>query len=387
MEQEKEEIDEYLTKLVRFLNKKEKNRNHDRNDLDYYGIRDIESLFVDVDDYYKPISVKTALKEDKEDESGYGIGYKLYESRGDKDKNVFVGDYLEKIKSYLRDFINSHKTTESGEWKIQLNMHVNFISSYDDIGETHNINILSDYEKIMWGYETDDIINNLFISFKDNYQLEEQIMREGSDFKFASVDRLDYKPHKIKLKRGGLYVKSPDWIRNKKGTINPKNEDDNCFQFALTGTLNYQNIENHPEKISNIELFIDQYNWAPKWYQKGQEESEKSRNIVAINWKKFERNNETIALNILYVPHNKKEIVVAYQSKNNRKRENQVILLMITDGEKYHYFAVKTLLGFLHGITSNDNGDFTAWVVYIHFALMVCLKNTKDCVVTMIDVV
>ena len=55
-------------------------------------------------------------------------------------------------------------------------------------------------KKIMWAYETKDIINNLFISLKNNYQKEEQIMREGSFFKFESVDRLDYKLHKIKLR-------------------------------------------------------------------------------------------------------------------------------------------------------------------------------------------
>ena len=51
-EQEKEENDEYLTKLLRDLNKKEDNLHHDRDDPDYYGIRDIESLFTDIDDYY-----------------------------------------------------------------------------------------------------------------------------------------------------------------------------------------------------------------------------------------------------------------------------------------------------------------------------------------------
>ena len=51
-EQEKEENDEYLTKLLRDLNKKEDNLHHDRDDPDYYGIRDIESLFSDIDDYY-----------------------------------------------------------------------------------------------------------------------------------------------------------------------------------------------------------------------------------------------------------------------------------------------------------------------------------------------
>ena len=61
------------------------------------------------------------------------------------------------------------------------------------------------------------------------------------------------------------------------------------------------------------------------------------------DWKKFEVNNQSIALNILYVPHNTKEIRHAYKSKYNLTRENQVILLMITDCLKWHYLAVKSL--------------------------------------------
>ena len=60
--------------------------------------------------------------------------------------------------------INDHKTTESGERKIQLNIPVNFISS-KDTGETRTINILSDNKEIMLGYETADIITNFFESF------------------------------------------------------------------------------------------------------------------------------------------------------------------------------------------------------------------------------
>ena len=40
---------------------------------------------------------------------------------------------------------------------------------------------------------------------------------------------------------------------------------------------------------------------------------------------------------------NKKEIGVAHRSKYNRKRENQVVLLMITNGKKYHYLALKSI--------------------------------------------
>ena len=72
-----------------------------------------------------------------------------------------------------------------------------------------------------------------------------------------------------------------------------------------------------------IKHFIDQYNW-----------KEIDFPSYRKDWKKFESNNKSIALNILYVPHNTEKIRHAYKSKYNLYCENQVILLMITDGEK-----------------------------------------------------
>ena len=66
--------------------------------------------------------------------------------------------------------------------------------------------------------------------------------------------------------------------------------------------------------------YINQYNWKGIKFPLNKED-----------WKKFEQNNKEIALNILFVPHNKKEISHAYISKYNHKHEKQVILLMITD--------------------------------------------------------
>ena len=40
-------------------------------------------------------------------------------------------------------------------------------------------------------------------------------------------------------------------------TINPKNSDDKCFQYAITVALNYQNIKSNPERISKIKSFIE----------------------------------------------------------------------------------------------------------------------------------
>ena len=61
---EEEKINEYHTELIRILNKKEKYRYHDRDDPDYYGIRDIEVLLREADEknYCKSILVKSAFK-------------------------------------------------------------------------------------------------------------------------------------------------------------------------------------------------------------------------------------------------------------------------------------------------------------------------------------
>ena len=98
----------------------------------------------------------------------------------------------------------------------------------------------------MTGDETDDVIKEILKSVLQRYQegLEESV--KGSDFVFDSIDLLQYHLQKISLKRGGSYVDSLKWLKNKKATINPKNNDDKCFQYSLAVVLNYQNITKNP---------------------------------------------------------------------------------------------------------------------------------------------
>ena len=139
-------------------------------------------------------------------------------------------------------------------------MRVNLISS-KDTGEIRTIYVRSDNEEITSGNETDNIIKGLLNFFLNNYQQEEKVLREGSGFVFESVDLLSYTFHKTSLKIGKSYKKSPECVLNKKAIINPKNKHNKCFQYSLTVALNHQNIENHPERVSNIKPFINQYNW------------------------------------------------------------------------------------------------------------------------------
>ena len=198
----------------------------------------------------------------------------------------------------------------------------------------------------MNGSDTDEIIKGLFESFLQKYEENLKEKMKGSDFEFDGVNFLYYDFNKISINRGGSYIDSPKWIKNKKSTINPKNNDHKCFQYAITLALNLDRINSHLERISKIKPFIEQYNW-----------KEIDFPSTSKDWKKFELNNE-IALNILYVPHNTSKIQVAYKPKHNLTREKQIILLMISNGENWHYLVVKNLPGLLKGITSNHKEDF-----------------------------
>ena len=102
--------------------------------------------------------------------------------------------------------------------------------------------------------------------------------------------------------------------------------------IIATVALDYDKIENHSERICNIKSFITKCNW-----------KEINFPSHSKDWQKFEQNNKTIALNILYVPYNTEEIRLALKSKYNHKRDNQVILLIITDGKKWHYLSFENL--------------------------------------------
>ena len=73
-------------------------------------------------------------------------------------------------------------------------------------------------------------------------------------------------------------------MKNKGVTINLKNKDNKCFQYAITARLNYQNIDCHPEKISKLKPFINNYSWKDIEFPSHSKD-----------WIKFECNNKAIA--------------------------------------------------------------------------------------------
>ena len=190
----------------------------------YKGIKNVHDLFKSSIDknYYKPILVK----------SGYNNNYIQYESKGDK--ILTIKEYLVLIEKYLRDLINYYKN--KGEWKVQLIAEISFISLKPSSDETRIMHSRSDNEKFTNGSDTDEIIEGLFESFLQKHEENLQEKMKGSDFEFDGVNFLYYDFNKISINRGGSYIDSPKWLKDKK-SINPKNNDHKCFQYVVTLAL------------------------------------------------------------------------------------------------------------------------------------------------------
>ena len=124
------------------------------------------------------------------------------------------------------------------------------------VDEEHVMHSKSDNIEFMPYDNVNEVVNELSESLLSRYQIVLETSMSGSDFIFDSVELLYYKFYKINFKRGGSFIDSPDWIKKKKATIILKNVDDKCFQCAVTVALNYEEIESHPERVSNIKPFI-----------------------------------------------------------------------------------------------------------------------------------
>ena len=143
---------------------------------------------------YKPIKISGSFSDN----------FVEYKSNSEKDKSISIAGYLNKIREYLRKMIDNKKRIR--EWKTQLIMKINFISS-KTFSETRDMHSKSDNVEIMMGVDTNEIIKKLFNFILQRYQKGLEESTRGSDFVFYYVELLNYIFHKIDMKRSGLIKK------------------------------------------------------------------------------------------------------------------------------------------------------------------------------------
>ena len=135
--------------------------------------------------------------------------------------------------------------------------------------------------------------------------------------------------------------------------INPQSKDEKGFKWTVIASLHHGDNKYHPVRISLLMPYENQYNW---------EGLEFPVSIKKID--KFEKNNPDMAANVLFSnkKNQKKSIYTVRRSGRNGKCKKQVNLLMIEDGEKRHYTAIKNISRLL----SKLNGKTKARVLLLH---------------------
>ena len=104
------------------------------------------------EDYYKPVKLGNF----------WSKSYTEYESDENRNKTILLGEYLNKVRRFLKDIINDLK--KSGTWKIQQTISINFNSSKDN-DEERVMHSKSDYLKIIINDEADEVIKEILRYF------------------------------------------------------------------------------------------------------------------------------------------------------------------------------------------------------------------------------
>ena len=100
----------------------------------------------------------------------------------------------------------------------------------------------SDNAEIMFGDDNDNFIEQLFESLLQKYEENLQNKMKGSEFEIDGVNFLYYDFNKTSINREGSYIDSPKSLKDKKSIISPENDDNKCFQYAVTLALNLDKI-------------------------------------------------------------------------------------------------------------------------------------------------
>ena len=156
-------------------------------------------------------------------------------------------------------------------------------------------------------------------------QVDNPALRD-SKFPFDKILHTDISCPRLMLTRGSSFIKLPDWLAKKKAILNPKNLDEKCFKWAVIAGLKWEEIDCHPERVSKLRKYDNEFDWSGITYP-----------VSTKNITKFETRNR-IGVNVLAL--NGK---TPYIRRKGGDYERKVNLMILEEGEKKHYVTTKII--------------------------------------------
>ena len=181
------------------------------------------------------------------------------------------------------------------------------------------------------GSEPDQIVDGMIDNMK--FQIDNPALLNSRSV-FNEVLYLDVNFHQLNLTRGSSYLPLPDWLVRKKAIVNPHNDDEECFKWAVITAENVGMKD--PQRVSNLRKFTDNYD------QSGLKFSVSTKNIGVLE------TNSNVSVNVLAV-----EGRDIYIHRKGRRMCREINLLMVSEDGIRHYTAIKSLSRLLSSKNSN----------------------------------
>ena len=198
--------------------------------------------------------------------------------------------------------------------------------------------------------DLDEIVNEIIAHMKGQI---ENLALLNSRFVFDEVLFTNVDFHQLNLTRGSSYLPLPNWLAHKKAKINPKNEDQECFKWAVIAASRWEEINNNPERRSKLKRFGKDFDWSGIEFP-----------VSVKHIKKFEFRNQ-ISINLLSTEG--KQIYICRKGGNYERIIN---LMIITGNNRKHYMAIKSLSRLLSSQNTKHKGK--------EYVCMNCLQGFKE---------
>ena len=190
--------------------------------------------------------------------------------------------FFSRTKKFLKDLLT--RETRNRAVRSQATAWIRFLKDgVEQVELVFNSRMLSVYNLS----DTDEIVSAVIEHIKQ--QIENPVLRD-SKFVFDGVIHMNIDFHRLNLTRGSSCLPLPEWLTEKKAIINPKNSDMECFKWAIIATMKWKDIGDHPERISQLRRYEDDFDWSGVKFLASTRDIERfeSRNEITINIPAFE---------------------------------------------------------------------------------------------------
>ena len=156
-----------------------------------------------------------------------------------------LDSFFNRIRRSLIDLIR--KETRGRSIRVQTSMWIRFRRDKELVDLVFNSLMTNVYNLNNLNQIVLEMINN-------SYQIENPTLL-NSRFVFEEVLYMNINIHQLNITKGSSYLPLPDWLAHKKAIINPKNEDQECFKWAVITASRWEDINNNPKRISKLRKF------------------------------------------------------------------------------------------------------------------------------------